>query len=85
MERKKMTIKRAVISVISGVGLAWLSSGIIIRVVGIDYQPLMIAVIAITSEKIMEYLLYKLNIDMLLGSLIDAGRTFLINLITGKK
>jgi len=85
MERKKMTIKRAIISVVSGVGLAWLSSGIIMRVVGIDYQPLMIAVVAITAEKVMEYLLYKFNIDMFLGSLLDAGRTFFINLITGKK
>lgn len=85
MERKKMTIKRAIISVIAGVGLAWLSSGVIIRVIGIDYQPLMIAVVAITAEKVMEYMLYKFNIDMFLGALLDAGKNFIINLITGKK
>lgn len=85
MERKKMTIKRAVISVISGVGLAWLSSGIIIRAVGIEYQPLIIAVVAITSEKVMEYALYKLNIDYILGAFVEAGKNFIVNLITGKK
>jgi len=85
MGRKQMTIKRAVISIISGVGLAWLSSGLVNRFIDSDIQPLVIATVAITSEKIVEYALYKLNIDVLFGSLIDAGRTFLINLITGKK
>lgn len=85
MGRKQMTIKRAVISIISGVGLAWLSSGLVDRFVDLDIRPLIIAIIAITSEKIVEYALYKLNIDIILGSLVDAGRTFLINLITGKK
>lgn len=85
MERKKMTIKRAIISVIVGVGLAWLSSGVIIRVVGLDYQPLMIAVVAITSEKLMEYALYKLNVDNILGALVEAGKNFLVNFLTGKK
>jgi len=85
MGTKQMTIKRAVISIISGVGLAWLSSGLVNRFIDSDIQPLVIATVAITSEKIVEYALYKLNVDVLLGSLVDAGRTFLINFLTGKK
>lgn len=85
MDRKKMTIKRVVISMVVGVGLAWLCSGTITRAVGEQYQSLIIAIVAITAEKIMEYLLYKLNLDHFFGAIVEATKDFLINLITGKK
>lgn len=85
MERKRMTIKRALISVIVGVGFAWSASPVIMNVVGVEYQPLIIGITAITSEKTMQYLLYKFNIDNFLGALVEAGKNFIVNLVTGRK
>lgn len=85
MERKKITIKRAAIAILVGVGLAWLCSPVVLRAVGEDFQPLIIAIIAITSNKTMEWLLYKFNIDNFLGAIVEASKDFIINLITGKK
>jgi len=85
MKRKTMTIRRAIIAIFTGIGLAWLCSPVIMKAVGESYQGLIIALVAITSEKSMEWLLYKWNIDMFLGALAEAVKDFAINLLTGKK
>lgn len=82
---QRLTMKRVFISYITGVGVSYFAYPLIGYQYFGDFYGAVIGVIALTSEKIMEFLLFRFNVDLFLGSLIDAGRTFLINLINGKK
>ncbi|AIX11870.1 hypothetical protein [Flavobacterium phage FCOV-F14] len=83
-QKQKITAFRIILSFITGIGASYIAYPIIINNSGRDYVPLFISVIAISSEKIAEYLIYKFNIDYFLGSLIEACRKMIIDLITKK-
>lgn len=85
MEKKRMTIKRACISIAVGVGTAWLCSDIIHRHVEGYLQSLVIAVTAILSEKIAEYLLYKLDVDEWMGNIFSEVKVMIVNILTRSK
>lgn len=71
MGREKMTVKRIIIAFIVGVGVTWLCSPVVIDAVSPNYSPMILAVVAITSDKIAEYFMYKFNIDGILSALIS--------------
>jgi len=69
------------LSMIIGVGGAYISSDYVIKNVSQDYTSIIIALIAITSEKIGEFLIYKLNVDLFLTVFVDS----FISILTKKK
>jgi len=82
---QKLTVKRVFISYIAGIGASYFIYPFVSSENFGNYTGAIIGIVAITSEKIMEFLLFKFNVDLLLNSLADALRNFLINLINGKK
>ena len=56
---------------IIGVGTAYLSSGLVLKPPRNEWLAIVIAVIAILSEKIGEFLIYKFNVDIFLSAIID--------------
>lgn len=85
MNKRKMTVQRAILSMVWGIGMAWLFSGVIGKLFSNEVQPIIIALIAISSEKVAEYVIYKFNIDEFLDGLFAAFKDFLINIINPKK
>ena len=69
-KKEKLTMGIVVTSFMAGVGSAWLFADYITMNYSHQYQPLIIAIIAISGDKIVEYLLYKINFQQLLDSLI---------------
>lgn len=78
MEKEKMTAKRIVIAFIVGVGVTWLCSPVIVNAVPATYSPMILAVVAITADKITEYFMYKFNVDGVITAILT-------NLIPKKK
>jgi len=73
------------LSMLIGVGGAWLSSDIVLRNCETQNVPIAIALIAITSEKIGDFIIYKLNIDMFLTAVVDGFFEYLSNIFKIKK
>ena len=69
-KKEKLTMGIVVTSFMAGVGSAWLFADYITMNYSHQYQPLIIAIIAISGDKIVEYFLYKINFQQLLDSLI---------------
>ena len=77
----KVSFFNICLSMLIGVGGAYISSDFVIKNVAQDYISVIIALIAITSEKIGEFLIYKLNVDLFLTAFIDS----FISILTKKK
>ena len=77
----KVSFFNICLSMLIGVGGAYSSSDFVIKNVSQDYISVVIALIAITSEKIGEFLIYKLNVDLFLTAFIDS----FITILTKKK
>lgn len=73
MKRKKskISILSIVLSMIIGVGTAYLTSGLVIKYFSNEWLTIVIAVVAILSEKIGEFLIYKFNVDVFLSAIVD--------------
>ncbi len=88
IEMKKKSMKVTAFNVLSsvtiGVGGAYICSDWIRSYFEPDRVSIAIALVAILSEKIGEFLIYKLNVDVFLTALIDSIFDFVINL-KGKK
>lgn len=69
------------LSMIIGVGGAYISSDYVQHNISREYISIVIAVIAITAEKIGEFLIYKLNVDLFLTAFVDS----MISVLTKKK
>ena len=82
MKRTKLSFLNVLLSFITGICTAWMFSGIIHSNVPTDYQPVSIAIIAISGEKIGDWLVYKLRIDDFLSAIIDAIKEGLIKHLT---
>lgn len=72
------------LSMIIGVGSAYLSSDFVLTSFGQNQVSIVIAVIAITSEKIGEFLIYKLNIDVFLTVVFDGFFEYIGKVIAAK-
>ena len=73
------------LSMLIGVGGAWLSSDIVLRNCEQQNVPIVIALIAITSEKIGDFVIYKLNVDMFLTAIVDGFFEYLSNIFKSRK
>jgi hypothetical protein len=73
------------LSMIIGVGGAWLSSDLVLSSCDVNNVPIVIALIAITSEKIGEFLIYKLNVDLFLTAVFDGFFEYLSNIFKVKR
>lgn len=77
----KISFFNVCLSMVIGVGGAYISSDYVVNHFAKDYISVVIALIAITSEKIGEFLIYKLNVDLFLTALTDS----FISILTKKK
>lgn len=69
--KSKISILNIVLSMIIGVGTAYLASDLIIKLFSNEWLAIVIAVVAILSEKIGEFLIYKFNVDVFLSAILD--------------
>ncbi len=70
-KNKAVTIAQIIISFVTGVGSAYLFSGVILENVTEAYIPLWIASVTISGEKIGVWLVYKFNVDAVLSDVIE--------------
>ncbi|MFN8960804.1 MAG: hypothetical protein ACK5YV_04455 [Betaproteobacteria bacterium] len=69
-KRQKITVGIVITSFLAGIGSAWIFADYVMLNYSHQYQPMIIAVIAISGEKIVEYILYRVNFQELLDALI---------------
>lgn len=69
--KTKISLFNIALSMLIGVGGAYISSGLVQKQCDEEYIPVVIALIAITSEKIGEFLIFKLNIDLFLTAIVE--------------
>lgn len=75
-KKEKITLGIVITSFFAGIGSAWIFADYVLMNYSHQYQPMIIAVIAISGEKIVEYVLYKINFQGLLDTLIKIFHTF---------
>ncbi|APZ82899.1 hypothetical protein [Flavobacterium phage FL-1] len=79
--KTKVSILNIFLSIIIGVGGAVLTSGAIQAYFSKDVGvPIVIGLVAILSEKIGEFIIYKLNVDIFLTAATEAFFDFILNL-----
>lgn len=77
----KMSLFSTIMSIIIGVGCAYISSGWVLKTFSEETMPIAVGVITIAGEKIAYWLIFKFNFDVLGDALID----FFINKYKGKQ
>lgn len=78
IKKEKMTFFRVILSFITGIGCAYF----VYPFLGdTKYMPLIIGIVSISGEKIMEFVIYKWNIDFFLTSLFEAIRQTIIKML----
>jgi len=68
---KQVTVLQIIISFVTGIGSAYLFSGLILDTFSENYVPLYIAIVAISGEKIGQWLVYKLNVESILEGIVS--------------
>lgn len=71
MQKEKVSVVRILLAYVIGIGMAWLSSPVIFSAVGKEWAPMILAIVAITGDKLGEYFIYKMNVDGLLTALFE--------------
>lgn len=71
MQREKLSALRVILSFVIGCGCAWLASGIVKNVVSTEWFPVVIAVVAISGDKVAEFIIYKWNVDALILNFLE--------------
>lgn len=69
--KTKISFLNVALSMFVGISGAYLASGLIQKELSYEYHSVAIAFIAIISDKIAEYVIYKMNIDQFLTSFIN--------------
>jgi len=69
--KKTMSVFNVVTSLIVGLGVAWILSPAITAVVSEEYRPPLIALVALSGDKIATWAIVKFNVDRLINLLID--------------
>lgn len=70
-DKTKVSLVNVCLSLFTGVGTTYLLSDLIKSEIPGNYQPIAIAFIAIISDKIAEFVIYKLNIDTFLTAFFN--------------
>lgn len=81
VKREKMTFFRVVLSFITGIGCVYFAYPFVETIENKRIIPALLGIVAMSGEKITEFIIYKWNIDYFLTSLINAFRDFLIKMI----
>ena len=71
IQRKKATVIGSLISIFVGVGMAYLTNDFIIKIASKELYPIILSLIAIVSDKIMEFLVFKLDVGIYIEKLLD--------------
>jgi hypothetical protein len=69
--KKGISWFNVITSFITGVGSAYLFSGLVVSSVADQYLPIAIGIIAISGEKIGLWLVYKLNVESLIVGIVE--------------
>jgi hypothetical protein len=69
--KKGISWFNVITSFVTGVGSAYLFSGVVISTVAEEYVPIAIAIIAISGEKIGLWLVYKVNAESLIIGILE--------------
>ena len=83
--KNKITLLNVTLSMIIGISGAYFSSGFILNNFETHHVPIAIAVIAMTSEKICGFIIYKLNVDAFLTAIFEGFFEYLSNIFKIKK
>lgn len=78
-DKTKVSFFNVCVSMFVGVAGAYIFSGVVQKNFGEDYQSVVIAFLAIITDKIAEYVIYKFNVDIFLSALFDGLFDFLSN------
>ena len=81
IKREEMNFTRVIISFVVGIGCAYFVYPFVEGKIENNYIPLLVGVVAMSGEKIAEYIIYKWDVDKFLGALID----FLLERLKSKK
>ena len=81
MKRTKLSFLNVVLSFITGICTAWMFSNLIQDNVPINYQSISIAIIAISGEKIGDWIVYKFRIDDFLSAVFEAIKEVIVRTI----
>ena len=79
IKKEKMTFLRVILSFTTGIGCAYFIYPFIENT---KYTPLIIGIVSISGEKIMEFLIYKWDIDYFLTSLMEVFRQMILKIFT---
>ena len=85
MDSKKISWVNVILSLVIGVGMVYLFNGVINRYIEEDYIPLVVGLVAILGKEFAVYLIYKLNVDIFLTALVNAGQDFLLSIFKKKQ
>lgn len=66
-----MSTFNIITSVVVGISVAWLLSGIVFHYFSDMWQPPMIAAAAISGEKLANWIIFKFNVDKFVTKFID--------------
>lgn len=77
IKKEKMNLTRVIISFVVGIGCAYFVYPFVQDKIDENFIPLLVGVVAMSGEKISEYIIYKWDIDKLLGAFIDLAYNFL--------
>jgi len=81
----KVSIFNVCLSMFVGVGGAYLSSGFVQGEIPLQYQSIAIAFVAIISDKIAEFVIYKFNVDIFLTAFFDGLFSWISNMFKTNK
>jgi hypothetical protein len=81
MKRTKLSLLNVCLSFVTGISAAWMFNNPIKLYVPEDYQSICIAIIAISGEKIGEFLVYKFRVDDFLGAIVEAVKEVILKMI----
>lgn len=70
-QRTKMSVFNIIGSFVIGVGIAYLTGGLILNSISPNYVPLVIGVVTLVGEKIAYWILFTLKVDKLAISFLE--------------
>jgi hypothetical protein len=81
MKREKVSYISVILSYVIGIAVAVISAPFINQNVPNPYRSMTLAIIAISGEKVGDWLIYQMEIDKFLGAILNAVRDVIINII----
>lgn len=81
MRKQKVSFMSLVLSIVIGISMAYILSSIVETQVPKIYQSQVYAIIGISGEKIGEWIVYRMNLDGILSSILTALKEMIIKMI----